>query len=231
MREMEAIELDQRRGETVDLVVDYLRRGILAGEFAPGQRLISREIIEQIGVSRGPLREAFRRLAAEGLIELTTNRGASVRRFSRDEIAEIFEIREMLEGLAAQLAAKKIDLRDNRRRFEEIWAPQASRKFTSSQEFIEANRLLHRVIMEISGNAQLSKLIDQMALPVVMFQLRRLMSPEDVTKSMQEHIAIAEAILAGDGQRAEDAMRTHLRSSAARFMKMPATAFRPGGEQ
>src|SRR3546814_11928746 len=72
-----------RSGDTVERVAAILKEQILDGSLAPGQRLISRDLIEELGISRGPLREAFRRLAADRLIELFPNRGAVVRRLSR----------------------------------------------------------------------------------------------------------------------------------------------------
>lgn len=219
--------LDPRHGATVEFVVDYLRHGILSGQFAPGQRLVLRDLVEDIGISRGPLREAFRRLSADGLIELMPNRGAAVRRFSRTEIENIFKIREVLEGLAASLAAWRITQSDNHARFAKLWdSMKEHNTIPSDQRFIEENRSLHRMIVKLSGNPQLASLVDQMALPVVMFQLRRLMSPEDIANSIQEHTAIADAILSGDSKKAESAMRNHLRKSAARFMKFPPSAFK-----
>src|SRR3546814_7375523 len=98
-----------RSGDTVERVAAILKEQILDGSLAPGQRLISRDLIEELGISRGPLREAFRRLAADRLIELIPNRGAVVRRLSRAEIINLFQIREALEGQAARLAAERID--------------------------------------------------------------------------------------------------------------------------
>ena len=92
-------------GEMVAHIVEKLRHDILEHRFAPGSRLVENDLTHRFHVSRGPIREALRRLAAEGLIEHLPNRGALVRKLSRNEIRELFEIRIELEALAARLAA------------------------------------------------------------------------------------------------------------------------------
>ena len=105
---MDRPSLDSRRGDTVDYVCVCIRQGVVDGRFVPGQRLIARDLTEEIGISRGAVREAFRRLAAEGMVDLIPNRGASVRRLSRRQVEDLFQIRECVEGLAAGLAATAV---------------------------------------------------------------------------------------------------------------------------
>ena len=220
--------LDQRRGETVDYVVRRLREGILQGRFAPGQRLIARDVTEHIGISRGPVREAFRRLAAEGLIDVVPNRGAIVRRMSRRQVSNLFQIRERLEGLGARLAALHIDESDNRVRFTDVWkkvGPQG--EALAWNAFIERNRLYHMTIVRIGGNAQLSELIETLQLPMMMLQVGLAMRPEHIEMSHAAHVAIAEAILDGDADAAEEAMQEHMRSSREWVLELPKEAFKP----
>lgn len=106
------------RGDTVDRLVDWLRSGILNGRYAPGQRLVEADLTHNFKVSRGPVREAFRRLSAEGLLQMVPHRGALVRKLCYEETVEMFQIRSGLEPLAARLAAAAIDRADNRQRFE-----------------------------------------------------------------------------------------------------------------
>src|SRR3569833_2639837 len=82
----------QRRGQTVDDIIGRLRDAILAGRIAPGQRLAANDLVEQLGVSRGSIREALQRLSAEGLVDITPNRGAMVRRLSREQVRDLFLI-------------------------------------------------------------------------------------------------------------------------------------------
>jgi DNA-binding GntR family transcriptional regulator len=220
--------LDQRRGETVDYVVRRLRDGILQGRFAPGQRLIARDVVEHIGTSRGPVREAFRRLAAEGLIDVVPNRGAVVRRMSRRQVSNLFQIRECLEGLAARLAALRIDEGNNRVRFTEAWEKVRPRSEALAwNAFIERNRFYHMTIVRIGGNDQLSELIENLQLPIMMLQVGLAMRPEHTEISHAAHKAIAEAILDGDAGAAEKAMQAHMRNSREWVLELPADAFKP----
>src|SRR5262245_43090553 len=93
------------RGGTVEYILEHLRSGVLQGLYAPGQRLIEADLTQELRVSRGPLREAFRRLSAEGLLEIVPHRGAMVRRLTLREMRELFQIRLGLEMLAARLAS------------------------------------------------------------------------------------------------------------------------------
>ncbi len=105
MREQETAGL-RAHGATVAFIVERLRADILAGALAPGSRLVECDLTARFSVSRGPVREALRRLAAEGLIEHWPNRGAVVRRLSTRGMRELFEIRVEMEALAARLAAR-----------------------------------------------------------------------------------------------------------------------------
>src|SRR5215475_432564 len=110
----------KRRGDSVDAVVETIRQGILTGRFAPGQRLIVRDLMQEIAYSRSTLREAFRRLEADKLVTFVPNRGFCVQRLAPDEMRDLYRIREQLEGLAARLAAERIGEGTNRRRLLDI---------------------------------------------------------------------------------------------------------------
>ncbi|MEM5384864.1 GntR family transcriptional regulator [Paraburkholderia phymatum] len=218
------VEAGGRSGETVERVAADLRNQILEGRFAPGQRLISRDIVELTGVSRGSLREAFRRLEADGLVELIPNRGAIVRRLSHDEVVKVFEIREALEGFAARLAATRIHIGENRERFLAVLDQgrvHAVRPVFLG--FIKDNRAFHQEIVRVCGNPQLGELIDKYQLPAFMIQLRQTIGSEQIIgNSLTEHEDIATAILAGDPDAAYEAMKRHLWHSAEMILKLPA---------
>ncbi|WP_137391078.1 GntR family transcriptional regulator [Rhodoligotrophos defluvii] len=225
VREHEAA--DQKRGGTVEFVVAQIRQRVIEGRLVSGQRLIARDLSEDLGISRGPIREAFRRLAADGLVELTPNRGATIRQLSRKQVKNLFQIRENLEGLAARLAAEHIDEGGNRRTFIEVWEKVRP---TSTplpwHVFIRQNRLYHGTIVSISGNEQLCELIGNLQLPVMMYQIGSAMAPANAAISHEDHVRVAEAILAGNPEAAEEAMRRHLRRSLEWVMQLPDTAFK-----
>ncbi len=215
------------RGTTVDRLVAHMREGILYGRFAAGQRLIEADLTRAFGVSRGPLREAFRRLSTEGLIESVPNRGAVVRRLTRKETAELFEIRTALEMLAAQLAARNIASPDVRRKFETAILPiwnDSPRNVPLA--YLDENKLFHQAVVDASGNDQLAAVGRQLQLPLIMFQLSGALTPDILAKSNTEHRAVAKAILAGDGALAAEIMRKHL-DRASRFAEqLPSQVFR-----
>ncbi len=216
----------QRRGQTVDDVIGRLRGAILAGRIVPGQRLIANDLTEQLGVSRGSIREAFQRLAADGLLDIIPNRGAVVRRLSRDHVRELFQIRVNLEGLGARLAAEQIDRLDHRQQFLTVWdevKPDGSER--SWALFMQQNRIYHRTIVSIGENKQLTELIDNLQLPIVMFQVGQAMRPENSERSHRDHVLIADAILSGDPDAAENAMRKHLQGTAEWILQLPNSAF------
>ena len=215
------------KGGMVDQLVEQLRKAILERRYAPGQRLIEADLTHDFGVSRGPLREAFRRLSAEGLLEIVPNRGALVRRLTFKETVELFQIRTALEALAVRLVADNIDEGDNRRRFEAasaaIWndAPRPP-----GPAYHEENRFFHQAILDLCGNVQLAQVSRQMQLPLIMLQLSGHMDPAMYADSVKEHRAIAAAILAGDADAAEKAMRAHLGRASKLIDDMPRSIFR-----
>lgn len=204
----------RRRGGTVDYVVERIRDALLSGRLALGQRLIEADMTQELGISRGPWREAMRRLAAEGVVELVPNRGALVRRLSRQDIIDRFRIRQSLEGLAAALAASRITESGQLERFRAALrqpdgkAPEAPRA---------ANFRLHRAIAEGAGNPQLLELITQL-------WGAELRGPEHGAywrDSAAEHARIVDAVLAGDAAAAEHAMRQHLGAVLERLLATP----------
>jgi DNA-binding GntR family transcriptional regulator len=197
-------------------VADALKEKILDGRLVPGQRLIANDLLEELGVSRGSLREAFRQLEAERLIDLSPNRGAIVRKLNPSEVDKLFEIRIALEGYAARAAAERINEKDNRQRFQQILEQGRSHLdnpvFAS---FIVDNRAFHQAIVSMSGNDELARLIDKYQLPVFMLQLRQIISKEQIIQNaLKEHEDIAAGILSGHPEAAYRAMKQHLLHSS-----------------
>ena len=207
----------RRRGDAVDCAFETIKHGIITGRFAPGQRLILRDLMEQIPYSRSTFREAFRRLAAERLVSFVPNRGVCVQRLTREEMEDLFRIRELLEGLASRLAAEQIGEGKNRRRFLEVWK-QVKDGDSTREAYIEENQLFHAVIVEISGNVRLPDLLGQLQIPILMFQWRRMITSRDIEMSRAEHVVIAKAILDGRAEQADAAMRRHLHRAKVRTL-------------
>ena len=205
-----------RHGEAVDAVFETIRQGIITGRFAPGQRLVLRDLTEEFGYSRSTFREAFRRLAAERLVSLVPNRGVAVQRLTPREMADLFEIRALLEGQAARSAAERIDAGDHRKRFLAMWEKIRRGDPSERTAFIEHNRLFHGTIVELAGNSRLPEILNQLQIPILMFQWRTIMTRQETETSLAEHETIAKAILEGRPDQAEVAMRRHVQRAKRR---------------
>lgn len=216
-----------RRGTKGQSVIEQLGSAIRTGRFAPGQRLIEAELTAEFRVSRGPVREAFRQLCADGLIELVPNRGALVRRLSRVEALELFQIRTELEALAARLAAKALALPGVKERFlqmtDTIWHDDPR---PSTADYICENRRFHAAIYETARNRQLLRLNEQLQLSLIMAQLSPVLTSEVIASSLSEHRAISRAILAGDAGAADRAVRQHMRRACDVVRAAPDQLFR-----
>lgn len=210
-------------GATVSFIVERLREDILAGRLPPGWRLVEWELTSRFAVSRGPVREALRRLAAEGLIEHLPHRGAWVRRLSAREIRELFQIRVEMESLAARLAAEADDP-ERRQRFAEAIRPIFEDSPRRWPGYLTENAAFHQAIMALADNLQLSDLAMRLHLPLIMAQVGDILTPNVLEASVREHRAVARAILERDADAAAALMRAHLERAAALALSRRAAA-------
>jgi DNA-binding GntR family transcriptional regulator len=204
------------RPSVVDRLTDAIRLAVVEGRYVPGQRLVESDLTEEFSVSRGPLREALKRLEAEGLVDIVPHRGAAVRKPSPAELEELFQVREVLEGLAARLAAENAGAPEVRRRLErEVEAQRGGKEGFDTLDYIEDNERFHRTIVEVAGSPMLDRMIQQLRMPVYRAAFFRLFKASNRGRSVGQHLAILEAILAGDADRAEREMRGHVGDTAA----------------
>lgn len=173
----------------------------------------------EFDAGRGPVREALRRLGAEGIVDLVPNRGAVVRKLSRKDFSDLFRMREALEGLAARMAAERVaaeglgdEFRQDVARIVESDAHPAA--------FTRENRSLHQLIVDYSGNVQLAETLEQMRIPLARLHIRSAIDHNYREQSRREHDAVLTAIGAGDADAAEASMRHHLREAARRVLAM-----------
>lgn len=193
-------------------VFDELRAAILRGEYAPLQRLIETDLVERYGTTRSVLRNAFTRLATEGLIELQPNRGARVRQISAEEAIEITEIRRDVEALVAARAAQRItddEIAELRTLGE---AMSAAVEHMDMLGYSELNAQLHSTVRRIADHTTATRIIDQLHGQMVRHQFRLALVPGRPSVSLPEHLAIIDAVCTRDPKQAERAMRTHLDS-------------------
>lgn len=187
-----------------------IRAAILAAEFAPHQRLIEADLSDRFGASRAAVRAALMSLAVEGLVERLPNRGARVRAISVEEAVEIVEVRIGLETLVARRAAERADEaeRDGLRALrQEIVDALAHNDLVS---YARLNQELDARLRELSGHATAAALLDRLRAQSARHQFRLAFHPGRVAQSGPEHLAIIDAVLAGDPDAAERATRAHL---------------------
>ena len=189
---------------------DRLREAIVRGEIAPNSRLVESEISTEFEMSRGAVRNALIRLEQEGLVVREPHRGARVRQVSDREAIEILQARAVLEGLAVRLTAERLDeagaerLRTCLKRHRDLL--DAGDLLGAS----DANADLHAALLELSGHGIAQRLIHGLNAQTVRYQYRTILIPGRPGASQAEHAAIVEAVLAGKGEEAEEAMRRHL---------------------
>jgi DNA-binding GntR family transcriptional regulator len=194
------------------LAVVRLRQAILAGDMAPGQRLVEEELAATLGVTRASLRAALFDLAAEGLVERIPNRGARVRAVTLDEAIAITECRMALEGLCAAKAAERVTEPDAAR-LRQI-GEEMERSVAEGEllKYSALNHELHRLVREISGQTVASGLLERLNGQLVRHQFQLSLRPGRPQASLPEHLAIVAAVAGRRPAEAEAAIRRHLGS-------------------
>ena len=199
-------------------VHEHLRDEILSGRLTPGTELSEVALAESLGVSRGPIREALGRLAAEGLVTIRPRRGAVVRALSNDEFIEAYQVREALEMMAVRLAVPTFTKEDTVA-MEQLIADMTSRGEAGDvQGFFEANTEFHQRFFEVAGNRMLTELYRQLRGQIDRHRLRSLELRGDLTRSIAEHKAILRAAASGDVERAVHLVSEHIRVPQIRLL-------------
>jgi len=197
------------------LAGERLRQAILAGDMAPGQRLVEEELAGVLRVTRASVRAALFDLTAEGLVERIPNRGARVRVVTLDEAVAITECRMTLEGLCAAKAAERVSAAQAAQL--RAIGDQMERSVADGEplKYSALNHELHRLVREVSGQAVAADLLERLNGQLVRHQFQLSLRPGRPQASLPEHLAIIAAITAGRPAEAEEAARRHLRSVIA----------------
>jgi DNA-binding GntR family transcriptional regulator len=210
-----AIVYEEGGGANLDAYVT-IRTAIIEGDYEPGQRLTEEFLSAELNVSRTPIREAIRQLEAEGLVT-SLKRGVSVRDFSSTEIRQIYDLRALLEGYAASLAALYMSQEEIERlhRLNDgtvamIADPDRMDGLQNAKDWLHRNNGLHEGILRASRNGYIQLLISKViALPVV-FRSYYWRTKEEILQALHEHTLILRAIEERDPHRAEMAMAEHI---------------------
>jgi DNA-binding GntR family transcriptional regulator len=199
-----------------DRVVFELRQAILSGRLKPGERLVEGRLADELGVSRNPVREAIRALASEGLIEVTARRGAAVATMTEQEARETVEVRALLEGHNARLAARRQD-KQIIKRIEAVLskgtAAVTARRF---EQLFDLNQQFHRELAAAGQNAVLGDIMQRLRERTAM--LFSPMNPARQARNWDEHAAILRAIIEGDERAAATLASEHVMRAGMDFL-------------
>lgn len=217
------------RQSSPDQVVDAIVRGIMQRRYVPGQRLVEADLTRELNVSRGTIREALKRLAAESIVKITPHRGAYIRALTRTEVDELLVCLEVLTGLGARLAAENIDKGGNRARFTAV--AEGLVQFQASGEdlyrSIRQRVDFYNAMLTVGGNRELARIMPLLQIHQFRTQFHAYHSGSDLKSHFAEYAAIVDAILTGDARVAERAMTKHIRNTGRRIRSLPDFAFAP----
>jgi DNA-binding GntR family transcriptional regulator len=201
-----------------DRAVKALRERILGGEYAPGERLGEVELAEKLGVSRTPVREALRRLAAEGLVDITTNKGAKVIEYPRKDLDHIFQIRARVEGLAARTAAETASEDDIDRLDQIATTLKEHSQAGRLDEVYQLNAEYHATLNGLAGSSVVTAAVGQLVHASVLLRTLHAFDEAARKRSAEHHLEIVAALRARDPDWAEAVMHAHLLSARASLL-------------
>ena len=221
-----ALRKPSRETSSPDMVVEAINKGIMSRRFGPGHRLVEADLANSVGVSRGTVREALKKLAAQGVVRISRHRGAAIRPLSREEAEKLVVVLEVLCGLAARLAAMNIAKGDARKRFKAVSKLLTKSTAGESSEQFLANRTYYYAVMfEIADNSELQRLMPVPQIHLFRSQFQSFLARKDVADMQREYVEISEAILEGKDAVAESRMRKHMRKTLDRLVGIGDAAF------
>ncbi|MFI5624913.1 GntR family transcriptional regulator [Nocardioides sp. NPDC051685] len=209
------------KGESLrDYARNAIRERIMTVDLKPGQRLVERELAAELAVSRIPLREALRMLAAEGLVLLIPGKGALVAPFGPEDVTHLFDVREVLESLAAQLAASRATAESIKPLNDCLDQSRAAIAAGDTQGIAAANAGFHAEVVALAGNPLLSSIMGPLASRVEW--LFRLTASRDPHVQCAEHEAIFNLIASGNASAAAASAFAHISSGRSESVALAA---------
>lgn len=198
-----------------DAVIDAISRG----DIKPGSRLKEAEIARNLGISRGPLREALRRLESQRLVERKQHLGAFVIGLSESDLDDLFDMREALEGAACGLAAERMS--DEKLSELAVMLERHADAIAKSGQYVQLSKDddFHFLIVRESGNQRIfNALCSELYVQIRLYRFRSSSMPGRSEMALKEHHDIVEAISSRDRRKAEEAMRTHISNARKNLM-------------
>jgi DNA-binding GntR family transcriptional regulator len=202
-------------------VTEAIRTAIITGEYEPGKQLSEAALSQHFKISRTPVREALKQLEREGLVEIIPRVGTCVLKPTEKELDELFTVKEAMEGLAAGILAEKGDLKAIAKVRKAVFIMEEAVQEKDHNKFVEANNLFHQAIIDGANNSKLSYVLNLLInqIPYNRYVYLSIDVPNRLEVSLREHQIILDAILSEDRDKAEKAMRDHVRASAIGLKK------------
>ena len=201
-----------------DAIVNELKQLIYTGEFKPGERLNEAALALRMGTSRGPIREAIKVLAGLGIVNAVTNRGVYVRQLSLREMLEIYEMRALVFGYAAERACEHLT-EEHKKQFEALLAAMdAACDAEDGTLYYELNLQFHALILTLSNNRRAYQSYDDYVKELHLVRRKYFNAPGNMRRSNIEHRAIFDAIAAANRSRARAAAERHVLAGRARLL-------------
>jgi DNA-binding GntR family transcriptional regulator len=197
-------------------IVEDLKAGIASGRFKPGQRLVEIHLSNVLGVTRGKIREALRKLEQDGFVQIIPNVGARVAEFSQKDIEHIYDLMSVVEGLAVRVITPFLTDEQLKRIEALMDKAEAAHKPT---QFFELNNELHSFLITLSENDHLIRLSENFMFRIRCLNLQCLFSPGQMAASVKEHRKILKAMKERKAAKAEQLMRNHLLCAKNRLIK------------
>ena len=201
------------------VVQQEIERAILVGEYEPGSKLIEAALAAKLGVSRGPVREAFRMLEEAGLVRTQKNRGVFVRDIPIDEAVEIFDLRAAMDELVGRLLANNITPVQTKVLKGLVEAMEKSVKAQDAHAYHLQNLHFHDQLVEMAGNRKLTEIYRKLIKELSLFRRLNLADGWLMPISANEHRQIVKAIASGDADAAGRAMFNHVMQSKERTIE------------
>lgn len=193
-----------------DVVFKKLRRAILLEELKAGERLPEIHLADKLGVSRTPIREAIRKLEIEGLVVMVPRRGAVVAKINEKNLRDVLEVRRVLDMLSAELACERINGEEKEALRKACRAFEDAVKGGDLRDIAQKDVLLHNIIIQSTGNLTLQRMLDNLAEQMYRYRIKYLKDDSQYTALSEEHQAIYESIVKGDGKAAANLAKEHI---------------------
>ena len=195
-----------------------LKTEIIKGSLKPGTKLSEGKIAEQMGVSRTPVREALKELAAEGFVKMNPNQAVVVSNASVEDVQEVLQIRGVLEGLAARLATKMISEEE----IKELEKYQKQMEYYTKKDdvlaFSEMDAEFHELILNVCGNNRLIQIRKNLSDQAHRYRIRSLSVPGRLKYSLKEHQEIVEALKRKNAEQADRLSQKHIENVLANIL-------------